>query len=333
MRSAFLEMLFEKVMTTLNVEVLDEETTRMVERMVVLRIATKRINLWIRQLEMKRREILELAGLMMLDEVKNDVETEKSLECWARRCTNHFAKKVRRMLYEETDNMMRSGNQKEIAAWCKKNKVYDEITEEEIEEIWQREVSDDDEPVRLNGKYVWKTAKRICDFINTRQDLVHITSFGEYRIVMLRVMRVIKEANNAEQKRRKTSRMKKSEGVKERTQRAKALIAMVKRGEVRKDEVERRIDEIFGNRRGCEIEKATTTERIVERIEELSKREAQLEEWERMRQEAKKRQREDRRLNTFWRKNKTFPCSLEETTKPPSQRKLWPSGGQSTTRR
>ena len=38
----------------MNVEELDEETTRMVERMVVLRVATKHINIWIRQLEMKR---------------------------------------------------------------------------------------------------------------------------------------------------------------------------------------------------------------------------------------------------------------------------------------
>ena len=29
--------------------------------------------------------------------------------------------------------------------------VYDEITEDEIEEIWTRESPDDEEPVRLNG--------------------------------------------------------------------------------------------------------------------------------------------------------------------------------------
>ena len=34
------------------------------------------------------------------------------------------------------------------------NKVYDEITDNEIEEIWKRESPDDEEPVRLNGKYV-----------------------------------------------------------------------------------------------------------------------------------------------------------------------------------
>ena len=35
-------------------EVLDEETIRMVEIIAVIRISTKHINLWIRQLEMKR---------------------------------------------------------------------------------------------------------------------------------------------------------------------------------------------------------------------------------------------------------------------------------------
>ena len=86
--------------------------------------------------------------------------------------------------------------------------MYDEITEDEIEEIWNREGSDDDEPVRLNGKYVWETAKRVCDFINAHDDIIHITSFGEYRVVMLKVMGVIKEAHNAERKRRRTSRKK-----------------------------------------------------------------------------------------------------------------------------
>ena len=38
-------MLFKRVMITLNVEDFDEETIRMVERMVVLRISTTHINL------------------------------------------------------------------------------------------------------------------------------------------------------------------------------------------------------------------------------------------------------------------------------------------------
>ena len=101
-----------------------------------------------------------------------------------------------------------------------------------------------------------------------------------------------------------------------RTQRVKALIAIIKQGKISKEEIERNIEKMFG--KGCkeEIEKVTTIEKIVERVEEMSKREAQFEEWENMRKEARRRQREDRRLNIFWRRNKTFPMQFggdEET--------------------
>ena len=56
-----------------NVEELDEETRRMEEGMAVLRVATKHINLWTSQLEMKRKEVPELAGLMKFDEVKKEI--------------------------------------------------------------------------------------------------------------------------------------------------------------------------------------------------------------------------------------------------------------------
>ena len=69
-----MEALLEKAMGMLKVEALDDETIRMTERMVVLRVATKHINLWMRKLEMKRKEISELAGLMKLEEVKKEVE-------------------------------------------------------------------------------------------------------------------------------------------------------------------------------------------------------------------------------------------------------------------
>ena len=36
-----------------------------------------------------------------------------------------------------------------------------------------------------------------------------------------------------------------------------------------------------------------------------------------MRREAKRRQREDRRLNVFWRKNKSFPKRFEEEEETP----------------
>ena len=64
--TAFMRRLKERVAEMVKVEELDEETTRMTERLAVLRIATKHINLWSRQLEMKRREVSELAGLMRL---------------------------------------------------------------------------------------------------------------------------------------------------------------------------------------------------------------------------------------------------------------------------
>ena len=124
----------------------------MTKRVVILRIAKKHINVLIRLLEMKRKEMSELAGLMMFGVIKKEIVKEKSLERWARRCSN-FAKKVKRMLFEEIDNMVWSGNEKEIAQWCK-NKVYHDITAEEIEEILMREDPDEDEPIRLNGKYV-----------------------------------------------------------------------------------------------------------------------------------------------------------------------------------
>ena len=131
---------------------------------------------------------------------------------------------------------------------------------------------------------------------------------------MKKVMRVIEEAHNVERKRRQSTRKKKDE-IKTRTQRANTLISTIRRG-MRKEEIEERLEEIFGRGSRQEIEKSTTSEKIIERIEELSRREEQLEEWEKMRQDAKRKQRDDRRLNVFWRRNKTFPAqfgSEEET--------------------
>ena len=311
----------------MNVEELDGETTRMVERIVALRVATKHINLWIRQLEMKRKEMSELAGLMKLGEVRNEVEKEKNLERWARRCTHHFTKKVKKMLFEEIDNMVWSGQSSEISQWCKKNKVYDEVTEAEIEEIWQRE-GPEEETIRLNGKYVWETAKRVCDYINSHEEIIHITTFRDYRDVMKKVMGVIREAHNVERKRRHTARKKRSDESSRRTQKEKTLIADIRRKEISKEEIERRIEAIFGKGSGQVIGNATTKEKIVERVEELSKREQQFDEWERMRREFKRRQRDDRRLNLFWRRNKTFPAKFgreEETPDPQETLDFWRS--------
>ena len=111
-------------------------------------------------------------------------------------------------------------------------------------------------------------------------------------------------------KRRQTSMKKKEDETKAITQRAKSLIASVKGGRMSKDDIERSLEAIFGKGSGKEIEEAATKEKIIERIEEMSKREAQFEEWEEMRRQVKKRQRDDRRLNVFWRKNKTFPMKF-----------------------
>ena len=45
--------------------------------METLRVATKRINIRINQLEMKMKVMIELAGLMMLEEVGNEIERRK----------------------------------------------------------------------------------------------------------------------------------------------------------------------------------------------------------------------------------------------------------------
>ena len=117
------------------------------------------------------------------------------------------------MLYEEIDNTAWSGRESENSELCRTNRVYDEITEAEIE-IWLREDSDDGEPVRLNGKYVWQTVKRVCDFRNAHEDLIHMTSFGEYREVMKKVMMVIRETHNTERKRRRTVKKRRKEKTK-----------------------------------------------------------------------------------------------------------------------
>ena len=53
--TSFLMALSEKVKEMMSVDSLNKETTRMVWRVVILRLSAKHINLWIRQLEMKRK--------------------------------------------------------------------------------------------------------------------------------------------------------------------------------------------------------------------------------------------------------------------------------------
>ena len=90
--------------------------------------------------------------------------------------------------------------------------------------------------------------------------------------MMKKVIKVIREAHNVERKRRQTARKKRSEEAVKRTQKAKSLIAEIRRGEMSMREIEARLEEIFGEGSSQEIENTTTKKKIVERIEELSKR-------------------------------------------------------------
>ena len=55
---------------------------------------------------------------------------------------------------------------------------------------------------------------------------------------------------------------------------------------MRKEEIEKRLEKIFGVGSTREIEKATSKDKIVERIEEMSLRDKQFDEWEKVRLEA-----------------------------------------------
>ena len=56
-----MRMVNEKLEEFMDACVLGEETVRMAEESVLLRLSTKHINIWVRQLEMKRKEIRGLA--------------------------------------------------------------------------------------------------------------------------------------------------------------------------------------------------------------------------------------------------------------------------------
>ena len=157
----------------------------------------------------------------------------------------------------------------------------------------------------------------MCDYIAVHEDIILISTFVENRVVMRKMTRVIREAHLVERKRRQTSRMKRMDKSKTRTHRAEELIGEIKLGGMMKDEIEKSLERIFGERSSREIEKTSSKEWIVERIEEMSKRESQLDEWEKMMQEAKKRLQEDWRLNLFWRRNECFPAQC-----------VWGGGGE-----
>ena len=67
-----------------------------------------------------------------------------------------------------------------------------EITDEEIEGLWNREAPDQEEVVRMNGKYVWDVAKRACDFIHTHG--------GRIDIIVLRKQMRDEEGHESDQR-------------------------------------------------------------------------------------------------------------------------------------
>ena len=111
----------------------------------------------------------------------------------------------------------------------------------------------------------------MCNSINAHEEIIHITTFGEYKVVMKKVMSVIKEAHNMERKRRQMARKNKIEEIPKTIQKAKSLIVSKRRGHLKKEDIERKLEAIFGEGSHQEIAEATTTEKIVERIEEMSK--------------------------------------------------------------
>ena len=86
----FVRNMLEKLKTVMALDVLDDETTKMVQMLIILRLSTKHINLWARQLEMKRREKCELGGLLKFEAIVIEIEEENNLERWSRRCTIFF---------------------------------------------------------------------------------------------------------------------------------------------------------------------------------------------------------------------------------------------------
>ena len=52
--------------------------------------------------------------LLVFEEVKKEIEKEKTLQKWARRVWNHLPRKTKRVIFEMTDNMVWSGDEKEV---------------------------------------------------------------------------------------------------------------------------------------------------------------------------------------------------------------------------
>ena len=61
-----------------------------------------------------RNEIRELTELLRVDGIKKEIEKEQNLETWGKRTNNLFAKKTKRIIYEEIDNIVLNGSAKEF---------------------------------------------------------------------------------------------------------------------------------------------------------------------------------------------------------------------------
>ena len=58
-----------------------------------------------------------------LMESRRRLKKKKSLVKWGKRTNNLLAKKTKRMIYEEIDNMVWDENEKKIGEWCNRDKV------------------------------------------------------------------------------------------------------------------------------------------------------------------------------------------------------------------
>ena len=103
--------------------------------------------------------------------------------------------------------------------------------------------------------------------------------------------------------------------------------------EIRKDEIERRLDGIFGRGSRHEIETATTKEKIVERIEEIAKRQAQFEKWEMMRGMPKEGRGQTEGSTSSGGRTRASPSSLKEKMIRLMPKRHWHSGETSATRK
>ena len=123
---------------------------------------------------------------------------------------------------------------------------------------------------------------------------------------------VIKEAHNAERKRRQASRKERSEALMAMTQRAKALIADIKRGEIRNEEVQKRLEcFFFGRGSRHEIEKATTREKSSKEWKKLPSEKSNLKNGKRRNGMQKEGKEKTEGSTSTWRKNKCFPKQFE----------------------